>query len=79
MYRAPSQLIHLEPEAKLIPKKPFGFMPFRFKHLFWEEKYVLEIWRGRNYARIAGKDSSAVIDVGIEAWKRFGRENHATR
>lgn len=72
MYRVPSQLIHLEPEAELIPRRPFGFFPIRFKHLFWEQKYVLEIWHGKTqYARIAGKDSSAVIDVGIEAWKRF--------
>jgi hypothetical protein len=72
--RAPSQLVHLEPEAELIPKKPFfGLLPIRFQHIFWEEKYVLEIWRGTSYARIKGKDSSAVIDCGIEAWKRFGR------
>lgn len=69
----PAHLIHLEPESELIPKKPLGFMPFRFKHDFWKQRYIIEIWRGKAYARISGGDSSQVIDCAIAAWKRFGK------
>jgi hypothetical protein len=69
----PAQLILLEPESELIPRKPFGFMPFRFKHDFWKQRYIIEIWRGKAYIRISGGDSSQLIDMAIAEWKRFGK------
>jgi hypothetical protein len=77
MIRAPSRLVHLEPEAELIPKRPLGFMPFRYKHDFWNQKIIIEVWRGTSYARISGstRGSTEIIDCAIQSWKHFGKRN----
>lgn len=66
-------VIEHETDTLKLPRKPLGFIPFRLKQDFWNESFVGEVWRGKNYAVITCKDPNSVIRIMIEAWKRFGK------
>lgn len=67
-------VIEHETETLKLPRKPLGFIPFKLKKDFWNERYVGEVWRGKSYAEISCKDAYKVIEIMIEAWKRFGND-----